>query len=175
VKKASGGFKKILTPEFRVSFPHLFKKATFEGKETAYEITMLFPKGADLSELKKAVDDAVAANWDEDERDGLKLPFHEQGVGKHKDSLGHVKGALFAKARTQNKPGVVDGKLNDITEDSDEIYGGAYARATVNVYTYKGGVSLGLLNVQKTRDAERFGNKTAAKDDFGAVEDDPMA
>ncbi len=34
---------KILTPEFRVSFPAVFEPSGMEGQEKKYSVTMLFP------------------------------------------------------------------------------------------------------------------------------------
>ncbi len=43
----------------RLSFPSLFKKATFEGKEGKYEATILFPKSD--TKTYDAIIDAIEA------------------------------------------------------------------------------------------------------------------
>ena len=47
--------KRVTTPEFRVSFPVVFKpKKNDLSGEDEYSIVALFPKGADLTALKNA-------------------------------------------------------------------------------------------------------------------------
>jgi hypothetical protein len=171
--------KNIITPEFRLSYPQLLtpKRNELNGKDE-FSLVALFPKGADMSALKKACEDALAEKFGADYRKikNLKTPFRDQGE-KEKDGVlpaGHVKGAVFMNLRTNIKPGVVDASVQPIIE-AGKIYGGCYAKASVRPYAYdqKGnkGVALGLVNVQITRDGEPFGApRVAAEKEFVAVE-----
>ena len=65
---------KVLTPEFRVSFPEVFQARAMEaGQEPKYSITMLFPKGCDLSALKKAAAEVLVDCYAQEVRNISKL------------------------------------------------------------------------------------------------------
>ena len=164
--------KAIMTPEFRVSYPALFKPRANKNDDGTlgtpkYEITMLFPKGADLSKLKRAAEEAVKEKWKDKPPKNLRSPFRDQG---EKEGDGYVEGAIFVCARSLLKPGLVNRQCDDII-DQTEIYPGCYARATVRAYAYdkngNKGVSFDLCNVQKTRDGEPLAfRRNSAQDDF---------
>lgn len=182
----------VFTPEFRVSYPNLFKtrKNELSGADE-YGVTALFAKGADLSKLHAAAKEAIEKKWGADKAKwpkNLRSPFRDQAEkakknDKNEDVLpaGHEAGAIFLNLKTKQKPGLVSTKRSaddptkpaEITDES-EIYAGCYAVASVSCYTYdqKGnrGVSFGLRNMQKTRDGDPLGNRTRAQDDFAPVE-----
>lgn len=174
---------KVQTPEFRVAFPSVFqsKKNDLNGKNE-YSVVALFPKGADLSKLKKAAQDAFIKKFGDDKSKWpakWRSPFRDQGDRKKigddgKESLpsGYVEGAIYLTLRSEQKPGVVNQSVEDIIDTSD-FYGGCWALATVNAYAYdqmgNRGVSFGLGNLQKLRDDDAFGNRTKPQDDFTAV------
>ncbi|MEO5346869.1 MAG: DUF2815 family protein [Magnetococcus sp. YQC-9] len=160
----------VLTPEFRVSFPNLFKaRKANEQAEAKYSVSMLFPKNADLSALKKAAEAAVKEKWGDKIPKKLKKPFLDQG---DYDLEGYEPGCVLIRASSQHKPGVVDKNVQAIVDES-EIYPGCYARATVRAFTYdvngNAGVSFGLQNFQKLRDGEPIGGRTKPEDDFSPV------
>jgi hypothetical protein len=164
----------VLTPKFRVSFPNVFRpgKAMQVGKEPEYSITMLFPKGADLSALKKAAHEAVVDKWGADKEKwpkNLRNPFRDQG---EKEFPGYEAGATFINAKSKQRPGLVDEKVQDIIEEH-KFYPGCYARATVRAFAYdqqgNRGVSFGLQNVQKLADGEPLGGRTNPAQDFEPV------
>lgn len=165
---------KVLTSEFRVSFPFVIKpqKAMEQGKPDKFALTMLFPKGADLTKLKAAVKAAATDMWGADNAKwpkNLRSPFRDQG---EKEFEGYEAGATFITATSNQRPGLVDGKMNDILEEKD-FYPGCYARATVRAFAYdkngNKGVSFGLQNVQKTRDGDPLGGRTRPEDDFEPI------
>jgi hypothetical protein len=170
----------IVTPEFRVSFPHVFapQEPMQPGGDSKYSIVMLFPKDADLSQLKAAANEALAREFGEDKKKwpkGLRNPFRDQGE-KEKDGVlpeGYEAGAIFITATSKQKPGVVDANVQPIL-DSSQIYAGCYARASVRAYAYNkagnAGVSFGLQNVQKTRDGESLTGRLKPEDEFKPVE-----
>lgn len=171
----------ILTPEFRVSFPFLFRpqKPMQAGQDPKYSVVMLFPPGADLSALQKAALDAITEKYgtDREKWPKLKTPFRDQG---EKTQEGYVKGAIFITATSKLKPGLVDAQVNPILDET-QFYAGCYAKATVRVFLYetKGenggvlnrGVSFGLQNVQKTRDGESLSSRVAPEKEFEPIAD----
>jgi len=163
---------RVMTPEFRVSFPNVFKpgRALQEGAEPKYGMSMLFPKGADLKALKAAAAAAAKEKWGDKIPKGIRDPFRDQG---EKEYEGYEDGAIFINATSKLKPGLVDSQREDIISD-EEFYAGCYARATINAFAYdtagNKGVAFGLNNVQKLRDGDPLGGRVRAADDFEAVE-----
>ncbi len=169
---------KIVTPEFRVSYPHLFKAKLndLNGKEE-YSVVALFKKGEDLSLLKKAAQEAIMKKWGSDKTKwpaNLKSPFRDQKEREKDGALpgGHEAGAIFMNFKSKEKPQVVDANVQPILDES-EFYAGCYARASVNAYAYdqKGnrGVAFGLGNIQFVKDGDPLGGRTRASDDFESV------
>lgn len=181
---------KVLTPKFRLSYPNVFKARLNElnGKEE-YSVVALFPKNADLSALKKAVDQAMNEKWGDEKKrpKGITTPFRDQGErakevdGKETMPAGYEKGAVFVNLKSQRRPGLVDQNLQDIIEET-EIYAGAWARATVSAFAWefksaqgavlKRGVSFGLLNLQKVSDGDPLIGKSSPQEDFSPIEID---
>lgn len=176
----------IITPKFRVAYPNVFEpRMNNLSKRPEYSVVALFPKDADLTKLKIACEDACKKKWGQDPKEwprNLRTPFRKQEERMKKGVLppGHVEGAVFLNLRSKNKPAVVsgkkgaDGKFLDITEKKD-FYSGAWAVASVGVYTYDQGgnvgVNIGLNNVQKVSDGETLGGATRPEEDFEAFED----
>lgn len=165
----------VITPEFRVSYPHLFtpqqpmKGSTGDPK---YSVVMLFAKGADLSKLKAAAEAAVAEKWGSDKSKwpkGLRSPFRDQG---EKESEGYEAGAVFITATSKEKPGIVDDKVQPVIDPS-RIYAGCYARASVRAFAYDNagnrGVAFGLQNVQFLRDGDSLSGRAKAEEEFEPV------
>jgi hypothetical protein len=163
--------KKVLTPKFRVSFPYLFKPNAFqEGQEPKYSITMLFDKKADLSELKEAMNEAIADKWGSKPPKGLKKPFRK---GSEKELEGYDDDIIFMTCSSKMKVGLVNERRKPIISE-DEFYAGCYAHATVVCYAYDNkfgkGVGFGLQNVQKLADGEPFSGRSKPEDDFEVLE-----
>lgn len=162
--------EKVMTPEFRVSFPNVFRpRAVTEGQEPKFSISALFPPGADLSELKTAAAAVAKEEWGSKPPANLRSPFKDQG---EKDMEGYEPGAVYITASSKRRPGLVDEDVQPILDES-EFYAGCYARMTVVAFTYSGkgmrpGVAFGIQNIQKLRDGEPLGGASRPEDDFGA-------
>jgi Protein of unknown function (DUF2815) len=178
--------KNVMTPKFRFSYPKIFKAElnTLSGK-MEFSVVALFPKGADLSELKKAAEECLTEKLGADKTKwpkGLKSPFRDQS-DREKDGVlpaGHEAGAIFLNLKTSTKPGIVDQNVQAIIDES-EFYAGCYAHASVRPYYYdqKGnkGIAFGLQNVQKLGEGDPLSGRTSAANDFKPVEstsDDSM-
>jgi len=171
--------KSVKTPRFRVSFPHVFEpqdvKKDDGSTKKEFSIVALFPKGTDLSALKAEANRAAKEKWGDKIPKNLASPFHDQG---EKEYVGYESGAIFIRAKSTVKPGVVgqevvNGKFAAI--DSSEFSPGCYAWMSVNAYAYGGpgtkfnpGVAFGLRNIQKLEDGDPLGNRSRAEDDFAA-------
>jgi len=166
--------KNVMTPEFRVSFPYLFRtQPPMPGSTSGpkYGVVMLFKKGENLDALKKDAARAVRDKWGDNPPKNLRSPFRDQG---DREGEGYVPGAIFITATSKTKPGVVDRNVQDIIDES-EVYAGCYGMATVRAFAYESplnkGVAFGLVNFQKTRDGEPLSGRTKPQDDFKPVED----
>lgn len=175
---------KATTPHFRVSYPKVFRPELNKlSKKEEFSVVALFPKGADLSVLKKAAQDACEKEWGADKTKwppGLRSPFRDQGerikaaIAEEKaPPAGYEDGAIYLNLKSKNKPGVVDQNVQDIIVESD-FYAGCWARATVFAQAYaqagNKGVSFYLQNVQKVKEGEPLGGKVAPQNDFAPIE-----
>jgi hypothetical protein len=177
----------VVTPIGRICFPTLFQpRSGGEGQEPRYSVVLLFDpvaqKTPEYSALKQAVFDAGVEEWGEQRmRDAaffrsLRLPFRAAG---DKDYEGFEEGFTFVTARSKDRPGVVDARLQDITVPAD-VFAGQLGRAYVSAFAYdfsgNKGLSLGLNHVQITKaDMPRIDGRLAANKVFGTVEDDSKA
>jgi hypothetical protein len=167
--------KKCITPEFRVSFPHVFEANSYQGQAPKYKLTMLFDKKTDLKELRRAVHNATIEEFGSDKTKwpkNLKSPFRD---GDEKEDMQGYAGTIFVSSTSKQRPGVVDQKRAPITKEDQTFYAGCYARASLIAFYYdtagNKGVSFALQNVQKLRDGEQFSGKKRAEDEFDDVSD----
>jgi hypothetical protein len=168
--------QRVTTPVARVSFPKVFKADAYEDQEPKFSCTLLFPKTADLSALRKAVHAASVKKWGADEKKwpkNLRSPFND---GNDKTDLQGYKNTIYISAKNKHRPQVVDQKLNPITEEDDTFYAGCFARFSLRAYAYdtKGnkGVSFSLEAIQKHSDGERFSGRKDASEVFGEIEEE---
>lgn len=182
---------RIITPEFRVSYPHVFKpQRVKDGDKAKFSITMLFRKDTDLMgqtpkgeerSLKEVIKNAKIAEFGAKENwpKGLQSPVINGDDPKFAEKDGY-KGHWVIKAVTseEQKPSVIDGDMNLIT-DPAVLYPGCYARAYIFSYVWtfmgKQGVGFILDHVQKLRDGKSFGGKKPVEQVFSplaALEDD---
>ncbi len=176
----------IVTPEFRISFPYLDKpKLNTLNNKMEYSLDMIFDAKTDLKPLKDAVE-AVAKEKFGDKlaelrkpKDGspskFKMPW-KKGDSKENPEY---KGCIYATAKTQQAPGLVDRNKQPIISTqvaADGIYGGCYARAFISVFAFDNagnkGVSFGLNHVQKLRDGDPFGNRKSVETAFDDLDAD---
>lgn len=173
------------TPKFRVSYPQVFepKKNDLNGK-MEYSVMAVFPKGADLSALKKAAEEEIEKKLGKDRAKwpkNLRSPFrpHEDRMktdevtGKEYLPEPFEAGGFWMNLKSTQKPQLVDQQVKHISDQSS-FYPGCWAIASVNSFYYdqKGnkGISFGLGNLQKVADGDPLSGRTKAEDDFAPVE-----
>lgn len=183
---------KVTTPIFRGSFVNAFQGVSYKSGKPKFGVTAVWlPKlfSDDDKKRWKAMmallnDRAVAAfqmKW-------KNLPAnYRKGVRNGNEKTNREsfpEGCYFASLTCQQPPGVVgtkrgeNGKLvtfSELNGNTNEIYSGAYYRATVNAYDFtegSPGVALGLNNLQKIKDGDRLDGRTNAHDDFADEETD---
>ncbi len=176
---------RLLTPKFRVSFPQVFERASYNGGTPRFSLTGLFyPKqfteadNLKWAAIKKKLGEVCVEFFKKDiktmkEDRSFKIPFHK-GSDKDYQGYGDPDMVFFSMANSKRRPQILDVNGNAITaENSEEFYAGCWARASVNPYPFNNigkGLAIGLGNIQKLGDDESFEGFTSAEDDFG---DDP--
>lgn len=180
--------KKVVTPKFRVSFPVVFQaqKNIFNGKEE-YSIVMIISKtltGRDLeafNAMKQLAKDTAVEAFGGKIPKNFRNPIRDGDVDK--SDRDEYKNTWFITARSKQRPGLVDDKLQPIIEQ-DQFYPGCYARATVTCYAYgqdprktagNAGVSFGLQNIQKLDDGDPLVSRVSAENDFEPIGDTSSA
>ncbi len=160
---------RVITPEFRASYANVWEPAQTPSGDMKYSISMIFPKGTDLTEIKKAIRQCIVEKHGEDEKKwpkGLKNPLRDGDTDRDGKEY---ENALFLNAGSKNQPGIVDSSAKPIT-DRSEFYSGCYARASVSFFYFdkagNRGVGCGLNNLMKVKDGERLDGRRAAEDEF---------
>lgn len=170
---------RVVTGEFRVSYPHVFKPQGMQGKKDAakkYSITMLFPKNADLSGIKNAMKQAKIQKFGADPKNwpkGLESPVTDGDSPKNADKEGYAgHWAIKASSSEDQKPTVVDQNVEPILNQGD-FYPGCFARASILAYIWDNefgkGVGFILDHVQKMREGKSFAGKPTAAEVFSPV------
>jgi hypothetical protein len=173
---------RVLTPEFTISYPNLVepKIGLNPSQGPQYSCKMLFKKEgmneknlAAFKELRAAIKKAAVESFGEPLPKALWNPLID---GDSKDDPACA-GHWTMNAKTKMRPGVVNAKLRELTEQeiTELVYPGAVCRATILVSTFDGqgakGVTCLLQNIQLLRDGERLIAKRDASSDFTATDD----
>lgn len=156
----------------RLSFPSLFTKASFDGKEGKYEATLLIPK----SDTKTY--DAIMSAIDACKKDN-KLKTDKLFIvdGDEKEYDGYA-GHWAIKASNNVRPTIVDRQRVAVAAEDELIYAGCYVNAIIEPWAqsnqYGKRINSNLLGVQFFKDGEPFGDggKSASADAFDAFDDE---
>lgn len=179
---------KVVTGKVRFSYCYIFEpQEGLDGGEPQYSVNLLIPKSdtATLTKIKAAMEEARENFCKRNGANALPAkPKHVlkdgDGVKDNGDPYGpECKGCYVLRAKSKNKPIIVDNMREPIT-DPAEVYSGCYGRASINFYGYNHprggkGISATLLSVQKLHDGEPFGTVGSAADfadDFKDERDD---
>lgn len=163
---------KVITGKVRLSYANVWKPVSIDGNDPKYSVSLLIPKTdkETLSKIKQAIEAAKQAGtnlFGGKVPPNLKTPLRDGDEERPDDPV--YKGHYFINASAKNKPGIVDMQRNPI-ENSDEVYSGCYARASINFYAFsaKGnkGIAAGLNNLQKVAEGDFLGGRSRAEDDF---------
>jgi hypothetical protein len=185
--------RRIRTPMFRMSFPTLPPmppRKDDQGNES-FQLSMLFPAETDQAPFRTALKEAMKAKFGPDPTQWPRIKqtpdlvikdFFEYNRNSKTPLGGDWRGWLLIRANSRAAPTIkppnvvggvrgADGKFPVIT-DLREIYGGRWARATIDAYYFdiknkNSGVTFGLSNVQLLRHDKRFaGDRPDAEQDF---------
>ena len=162
---------KFVTGKVRFSYANVFQPAETPNGVLKYSVSILIPKSDKdtVARFQKAFDEVKAANAN---YFGGSIPKMLKGGLRDGDAEKDdpvYAGHYFINASSNEKPGIVDGDLNPILDQS-EFYSGCYGRASITLYPYdtsgSKGIAAGLNNVQKLEDGDKLGGSTSAAADF---------
>jgi hypothetical protein len=115
---------KIKLNNVRLSFPSLFQKATFEGKETKFEATLLLDKDAHaetIAEIQAAIKLAIKEKLGNAKVGADKLCMKD---GDDSDYEGYA-GTMSLKAANAKRPLVIDRDKTPLAESDNRPYSAA--------------------------------------------------
>lgn len=179
----------MLLNNVTLSYPSLFKKAMYQGKETKYQTEVIIKKDSpEYKALKDAYDqicsEAIASKsltkaqitpWFRPQG-GTKSIVVDCDDDPDKYSDPRYKNAVICSPKNAHRPVVVDRKMHPLTEEDDAIYGGVLTNVFVTFYVYNKdfkGIGLQLDGVQKVADGQPFGAEPKkANDMFTALDGD---
>lgn len=155
-----------------LSYPNLFAKAQFEGKELKYDASFILKKdSANYQKLKAEYDRVVAeaiatkaltrgqiTPWDR--RAGEKGIVLDCADDPEKYDDPRYENAVIITAKNTRRPSVVNRLREPIEEKDNAIYGGCICNASLSLYIYNKtfkGIGIQLNGVQKVSDGEAFG------------------
>lgn len=175
----------IRTCPVRLCFPKVFEPSRMEDNaKLLYSASLIFPTGADLSVMIKALSEAADKKFGNNWRakccgkvigkgnSTITFPFRD---GEERAQFGgYEAGGWFINVTSEARPGIVDTRTQTIT-DREEIYPGVWALVTLRPFAYdakaKKGVSFGLQNIMKLADGTPLGGvKPKAEEEFEVVE-----
>jgi Rieske Fe-S protein len=165
---------RIKLKNVRLSFPSLFKKATFEGVETKYEATFIIDKSD-----KKTIEAIKAEINNLIEEGKVRLP-KDRICFKDGDLMDseYNAGSYLLKASNKTRPTVLNRNTSPIVEEDDIIYGGCYVNAIVSFWYLSRPsnrrICCNLHGVQFSKDGERFGDAPVTADDFDDISDEEV-
>lgn len=178
---------RIITPPFRVSYPHLFKASAIEGSDKKkFSVTMLFDKTADLKVIQLAIKNAKIAKFGEDKTKwpkNIESPVEDGDDEKYEEKEGYAgHWAIKATSIEEQKPGVYgpkagpDGKVEELTSAAD-VYAGCFAKAQVfaRIWEFpknskRYGVHFLLDHIQKIKEGKSFSSRKAGTEVFSPIE-----
>lgn len=171
---------KLKLNNVRLSFPSLFKRAVFDGKDGKFEATLLIDKKSQSSLVDK-VETAMQAFLIEKFGSAAKIPKSLKRTcfsdGDTKDYEGY-EGQMAFKGTSNGRPTVINRDKTPVAEGDNVMYAGCYVNAIVDFWYSdhaKGGKQClaNLLGVQFVREGESFSAAAGdCTDDFDEVEVD---
>jgi len=166
---------KIHLKNVRLSFPSVFHRSVFDGKEGKFEATFLLDKSDEKTKKKldKAIDNAI-------KEANVKVPSDKRCLKDGDDAeYDGYEGCWSIKAANNKRPTLIDRDKTAITEDDNILYAGCYVNAIIDIWiqnnNYGKRANANLYGIQFVKDGEPFGQGPVdVTDDFDDLEDDEL-
>ena len=174
----------LMTPVGRIIYPSIFeKKEPYDNsdgkKKPQYEVTILWPKGTDMSVLTNAIKAEIKDSFS-GKPEGVRSPVQdmdkvrelvEQGVLDQKMPADYTRGMFKATFRNRFELAFCFGPRKEPIEDT-EVYSGCWGRVAFDTWSYdykSRGIALNLLGFQKAKDDETIGGTSIDTDQVGEL------
>lgn len=177
--------KTITIYKSRISYPSIFKKASFEGQTTNYRASFLISK-KDINTVNLVQKDIDKLLTQKNLTIPSKNRCFQDGDLKYKQRLedGYPEekskeliGNWVLTASNQNKPQVLNSTLEPLSEEDGVIYAGCLVNAIVSFYVSKKTpknpiqrVCANLHKVQFAGHGEAFGGEVVIENDFEVLD-----
>ena len=161
--------KKINLINLRLSFPPVFQKSVFEGKEGKFEATFILNKTDHKKIIKELVQEAK-----ELEKKGIseKTKAKLKGGKLSEDKIclkdgdeqerENYQNCFYFKASSNKRPLCVNKDRSPLTQEDGKIYGGCYVNAIITLWcqdnNYGARINANLLALQFFKDGDTFGD-----------------
>lgn len=167
---------KIHLKNVRLSFPSIFEKAVFEGKEGKFEATFLLDKKDTKTKelLDKAISKAIAEAK-------IKIPTANYCIKDGDETFAEkeyqgYEGNWSIKASSNKRPTIIDRDKTQLVVEDDKPYAGCYVNALIDIWiqnnSYGKRVNANLYGIQFYKDGEPFGSGNIdVTDEFDDLED----
>ena len=150
--------EKILIKNARLSFPSLFQKEEFNGKQGKYAATLLIDKKD--KETKKKLDQLIEAA-----KNSVNFKIKPDMVclkdGDDSEYDGYA-GNWSIKAANSKRPQIVDKDKSQLDESDEKLYAGCYVNAVIDFWVQNNEfgkrINANLYLVQFNADGEPFGS-----------------
>lgn len=149
---------KVVTGLVRFANVRLHKPISWiNGAPPKYSVTLIIPKSD--TKTVESINNACAQVLESNKSKLSSAPMIPYGLKDGDIEWGDpiYSDAYFISASASEKPGIVDIDLNPLIEPND-LYDGCYGRASITFFPYlvngRGGIGVGLNNVQKLKDGE---------------------
>ncbi|MDE0011607.1 MAG: DUF2815 family protein [Candidatus Poribacteria bacterium] len=158
----------------RLSFPSLFTKQVFDGKETKFGCQILIPKESRAAKsVTKYVKRFMKENKEHSNLPADRICLRDGDETKYDSHQDHLYLVLSSNVR----PTVVDRRRNIIYDDDGTLYAGCYVNVHFELWAQDhraGGKRINgeVLGVQFIRDGEPFGRGSYSADQFEDLGDD---
>ena len=169
---------KIKITNARLSFPSLFKKASFDGSSDGkFEATFIIPKKGNeawhkevTAQMDAGILEAKLGKVSADKR------FLKDGDELDTDKYPEYEGAWIVKAANAKRPTVLNRDKTPLVEDDEVLYAGCYVNAVIEPWyqnnSFGKRCNANLYGVQFVKDGEPFGaGDTNVDDDFDDIDD----
>jgi hypothetical protein len=176
VKTSAGN---IRTPKSKLAYVYLNEPTLPKGEtdkdKAKYQVSVLFPKDANLDLMVAAVAECISENLTEAQVKATKVkkPFlkteEQPSLKEYAEDF-----PIMIRASAKFKPQIVAADLSEIS-DPAQIYSGRWGMVSLRPYFWEHptggkGVSLGLTNVQLLdHDTPMAGGRVDAADDFTPI------
>ena len=159
--------KKMILKKVRLSFPHLFTPAAFQGEgEKKYAATLLIEKGSENHKMIKAAVDDMLKDEFKGKLSADKICLKDGDDREYAGYADHV----FVKANSKRRVPVVNRDKSPIVEEDDVVYGGCYVNAIVDLWAqdsqFGKRINAALRGIQFDSDGERFVGAAVTDGDF---------